>query len=369
MADEPPLPGLDADSPLKVAVGVEAPPSLNPNIAPRRRRRQAPESLVRGVLAGDPLALSQAITLIESARAEDQEPAQRVLDLCTGSAGKSVRVGITGVPGVGKSTFIEALGIRLLEGAEGRLAVLAVDPTSQISGGSILGDKSRMPRLAAHPRSFIRPSPAGKTLGGVARRTRETMLLCEAAGFALVFVETVGVGQSELAVHGMVDSFLLLTLAGGGDELQGIKRGVMEMADVIAVTKADGDNVRAAELARQGYENAVHLFGATASGWRAPTLLCSALTGEGVDDVWRTVERFIEHERDHGSFELRRERQGRAWFHEQVGAGVLEAFLARPGVLERRAHLEALVMRGDISPRRAAALMVEAFDQPRLGNG
>lgn len=359
MTDEPPLPGLDADSSLRVSVGVEAPPTINPAIAPRRVRARSPESLAKGVLAGDPVALSKAITLIESARPDDQEPAQRVLDLCAASVGNSVRVGITGVPGVGKSTFIEALGVRLLREDGRRLAVLAVDPTSQVSGGSILGDKSRMPLLASHPRSFIRPSPAGKTLGGVARRTRETMLLCEAAGYDLVFVETVGVGQSELAVHGMVDCFLLLTLAGGGDELQGIKRGVMEMADVIAVTKADGDNLRAAELARQRYENAIHLFGATASGWRAPTLLCSALTGEGVDEVWATVQRFLQHERAQSSFDRRRDRQRRAWFHEQIEAGVLESFLALPGIAERRAYLEGLVMRGEISPRRAAAMMVE----------
>ncbi|MCW5943788.1 MAG: methylmalonyl Co-A mutase-associated GTPase MeaB [Fimbriimonadaceae bacterium] len=358
MTDDAPLPGLAADSSLHVAGGVEAPPTMNPRFVARRPRERSPEMLGEGVFAGDPVALSMAITLIESSRTEDQEPAQRLLDLCAARAGKAVRVGITGVPGVGKSTFIETLGLRLLVAQSRKLAVLAVDPTSQVSGGSILGDKSRMAGLAAHPRSFIRPSPAGKTLGGVTRRTRETMLLCEAAGFDLVFVETVGVGQSELAVHGMVDCFLLLTLAGGGDELQGIKRGVMEMADLIAVTKADGDNVRAAELARQRYENAVHLFGATPSGWHAPTLLCSAVTGEGVDDVWSTVERFVAHERSTGFFERRRNEQRRAWFREQVETRVLDAFLARPGVADRRAYLEGLVMRGEVSPRRAAAILV-----------
>ncbi|MBT4401283.1 MAG: methylmalonyl Co-A mutase-associated GTPase MeaB, partial [Bacteroidetes bacterium] len=263
-------------SALKVNSGIEQPPSINPNLKRIKRIKKRPdlssEAYYEGIRSGNRTILSQAITLIESQLKEHQQLAQEIIALCLPFSGKSVRIGITGVPGVGKSSFIEAIGGSLT--AKGlRLAVLAIDPSSERSKGSILGDKTRMESLANDKNTFIRPSPSAGTLGGVARKTREIMVVCEAAGFNIIFIETVGVGQSEVAVHSMVDFFLLLMLAGAGDELQGIKRGIMEMADVIAITKADGDNLTAAHRARIEYMNALHLFPPAESGWK-PEVLC-----------------------------------------------------------------------------------------------
>jgi len=307
-----------------------------------------------GILSGNRVRLSQAITLVESTLPADQQLAQQVLDGVLPYAGRSVRVGITGVPGVGKSTFIEALGLHLVNSLGRKLAVLAVDPSSQRSGGSILGDKTRMNLLAAHPQAYIRPSPAGRSLGGVTRSTREAMLLCEAAGFDVIFVETVGVGQSETAVHGMVDFFLLLMLAGAGDELQGIKKGIMEMADAVTITKADGGNETAARRARREYQNALHLFPLAPSGWNPLVTVSSAVTGAGVPEVWQVVEQYRQHTQASGYFQQRRQEQNLHWLHETVRQALEERFYARPEVAQRLAAVQQQVMAGTKSAFGAA---------------
>ncbi|OON69062.1 methylmalonyl Co-A mutase-associated GTPase MeaB [Hymenobacter sp. CRA2] len=309
-------------------------------------KRLTAAQYIDGLLAGDRLVLSRAITLVESTLPSDHALAQQVLSAVLPHTGRSVRVGITGVPGVGKSTFIEALGTHLVGELGHRLAVLAVDPTSQRSGGSILGDKTRMNQLAAHPQAFIRPSPAGRSLGGVARATREALLLCEAAGFDVIFVETVGVGQSETAVHGMVDFFLLLMLAGAGDELQGVKRGIMEMADAVVITKADSGNELAAKRARREYQTALHLFPHAASGWAPVARTCSAVSGEGVPGVWQEIGRYLELTRGNGFFEQRRQEQNLHWLHETIRQALEERFYARPEVQAQLPQLLAAVRAG-----------------------
>jgi LAO/AO transport system kinase len=338
---------------LFLAVGNNAAPSTFPNF-PAVPRRLTAAQYIDGLLAGDRLVLSRAITLVESTLPADQQLAQQVLAAVLPRTGRSVRVGITGVPGVGKSTFIEALGMHLVEQLGHRLAVLAVDPTSQRSGGSILGDKTRMNQLAAHPRAYIRPSPAGRSLGGVARATREALLLCEAAGFDVIFVETVGVGQSETAVHGMVDFFLLLMLAGAGDELQGVKRGIMEMADAVVITKADSGNELAARRARREYQSALQLFPHAASGWGPVARTCSALTGEGVPGVWEELGRYLELTRANGFFQQRRQEQNLQWLHHSIREALEERFYARPGVQQQLAGIREQVMRGEKSAFAAA---------------
>ncbi|WP_092768386.1 methylmalonyl Co-A mutase-associated GTPase MeaB [Hymenobacter actinosclerus] len=307
-----------------------------------------------GILAGNRVRLSQAITLVESTLPSDQALAQQVLDAVLPHAGRSVRVGITGVPGVGKSTFIEALGLHLVREKGHRLAVLAVDPTSQRSGGSILGDKTRMNELAAHPAAFIRPSPAGRSLGGVTRSTREALLLCEAAGHDVIFVETVGVGQSETAVHGMVDFFLLLMLAGAGDELQGIKKGIMEMADAISITKADQGNELAARRARREYQNALHLYPLSPSGWVPEVTVSSALTGQGVPTVWEIITRYVAQTQESGYFGQRRQEQNLHWLHETIRQSLETQFYQRPAVREQLAAIEQAVRDGRKSAFGAA---------------
>jgi len=316
-------------------------------------KRLAAHEYADGLLSGNRVRLSQAITLVESTLPSDQELAQHVLDLILPHTGRSVRVGITGVPGVGKSTFIEALGLHLVA-QEHRLAVLAVDPTSQRSGGSILGDKTRMNQLAAHPAAFIRPSPAGRSLGGVTRSTREALLLCEAAGHDVIFVETVGVGQSETAVHGMVDFFLLLMLAGAGDELQGIKKGIMEMADALTITKADHGNELAARRARREYQNALHLFPLAPSGWSPVVTTSSALTGAGVPEVWDIVQQYVQHTQASGYFQRRRQEQNLHWLHTTIRQALEAQFYARPDVQQRLPSLEQAVREGSKSAFGAA---------------
>ncbi len=281
------------------------------------RAADDPPALAAGVRAGDRRALARAITLMESSRADHRLAAEALLHDLLPFAGNSVRLGVTGVPGVGKSTFIEAFGLHLVERGH-RVAVLAVDPSSPRSGGSILGDKTRMEELARDPRAFIRPSPSGGTLGGVARRTREAMLVCEAAGHDVVIVETVGVGQSETAVADMVDMFLLLLVPGGGDELQGIKKGIVELADAIVVTKADGDLAPAAERAARDYRNALHLLAPSGGGWTVPVLTCSAVAGQGVGAVRETVERHRDAMRATGRVAARRATQAHAWMWNEV---------------------------------------------------
>jgi LAO/AO transport system kinase len=338
--------------------------SLNPNLKRRSTSsRPSPRSAadyVDGIRSGDRVALSRAITLVESTRAEHQETAREILNECLPDTGTSVRVAVTGVPGVGKSTFIEALGTRLVDDGH-RLAVLAVDPSSERSKGSILGDKTRMGRLTQHDDVFIRPSPTGGSLGGVARKTRETILLCEAAGFDVVFVETVGVGQSETTVHSMVDFFLLLALAGAGDELQGIKRGIMEMADAIAINKADGDNKTAAESARNEYQNALHLFPPADTGWEPPVLTCSSLTGEGIPEVWDTIEAYVDHVKAEGHFQKKRQEQARYWMHQTIEHRLLQDFFDADAVQALLDDVEADVLDGDLSSFAAAERLLDAY--------
>ncbi|MGB3618742.1 MAG: methylmalonyl Co-A mutase-associated GTPase MeaB, partial [Catalinimonas sp.] len=326
---------------------------------PAPRRRPA-EAYAEGIRRGDRLLLSQAITLVESGRPDDQALAQQVLADVLPLTGGALRVGITGVPGVGKSSLLEALG-SLLTRRGHRLAVLTVDPTSPVSGGSILGDKTRMERLANDPRAFVRPSASGGTAGGVARRTREAILLCEAAGYDLIFVETVGVGQSEWAVRQMVDAFVLLMLAGAGDELQGIKRGILEMADVVAVTKADGPNRDRAELARLELQSALHLFPPPPSGQLPVVLTCSAQTDEGTSEVWSHVGQFAARTRRNGWFEENRRRQNRFWLHETLKLELLDAFYRADPVSDALPALERAVEAGEIPVPEAARRLLSRY--------
>ncbi len=313
------------------------------------------------VLAGDRTALGQALTLVESTLPEHRRRAAVLLAELLSHSGGAHRVGITGVPGVGKSTFIEAVGGRLTAAGH-RVAVLAVDPTSSRSGGSILGDKTRMARLAADPAAFIRPSPSSGTLGGVTRSTRESIIVLEAAGHDVLLVETVGVGQSETLVAEMVDTFVVLVLAGAGDELQGIKKGVLELADVVAVNKADGDNVAAARLAAAEYRRALHLLVPSTPTWAPPVVTCSALTGEGLDEVWHLVE---EHRRAlvaTGEFDERRRRQSLSWMRSLLVERLVERVLADPRLVARRDELEEAVAAGRLTPTAAVDALLAGLD-------
>lgn len=346
-------------SALSVTGGVEAPPTLNPRFALKPTPRPNPKELVAKLREGDAVALARAITIVESSAPRDRALADEVTELCLPYSGNSIRIGITGVPGVGKSTFIESFGMHVVEEVGKKIAVLAIDPTSQITRGSILGDKSRMMRLSGHPSAFIRPSPAGSSLGGVAAKTRESMLLCEAAGYEVIVVETVGVGQSELAVHSMVDCFLLLMLAGAGDEMQGIKRGIMEMADIVAITKADGDNENNARVARQKYRNALHLFPPTPSNWPVPVLLSSAVNNMGIAELWQEILKFMDHENAGGFFDSRRAVQLRQWLHQSIESAVLTQFYEQPAVKEKIAFLEERVMKHEATVRAATASILK----------
>jgi LAO/AO transport system kinase len=316
--------------------------------------------LVEGIRAGDRRALARAITTVESTRTDHREDAVVILDQLLPSTGGAVRIGISGPPGVGKSTFIEAFGLHLV-GQGLRVAVLAVDPSSSRTGGSILGDKTRMEELGRHPDAFIRPTPGGAQLGGVARRTREAMLLCEAFGFDVVVVETIGVGQSEVAVADMVDLFLLLVNPGGGDELQGIKRGIMELADLVVVNKADGDLAAAAGRTAGDYANALHLMRPKWPGWTARALQCSALTGAGIDAVWAAIEEFHSTVTGDGSLERARAAQATAWMWSEVRDDLLDGFRSNHRVQALLPTLEAEVAAGTTSPTAAARRLLDAF--------
>jgi LAO/AO transport system kinase len=327
-----------------------------------RSARSAVETLAAGVRAGDRRALAKAITLVESTRADHQQDAQRLLELLLPHTGGAVRLGVSGVPGVGKSTFIEAFGLHLI-GTGKRVAVLAVDPSSALSGGSILGDKTRMPRLGAAPEAFIRPSPSAGSFGGVTRRTREALLVCEAAGYGVVIVETVGVGQSEFAVASMVDFFLVLVLPGAGDELQGIKKGILELADALAINKADGENVARAEQAAAQYRAALNLLTRGGATWEPPVLIVSALEGRGMDVVWSVVE---EHHRVFGaSGELARKRreQQQTWFWSVLRDGLERRFLARDDVARLLPEMERAVAAGTVTPTEAARRLLGLLDE------
>lgn len=319
-----------------------------------------PATLARHVLAGERRALARAITLIESTRPDHREAAEAVLQHLLPHTGNSVRIGITGVPGAGKSTFIEAFGLHVVERGH-KLAVLAVDPSSPRSGGSILGDKTRMEELSRDIRAFIRPSPSSCTLGGVARRTREAMLVCEAAGFDVIMVETVGVGQSETAVADMVDMFLLLLVPGGGDELQGIKKGIVELADAIIVNKADGDLATAAQRAARDYQNALHLLTPANAGWTVPVLTCSALQSLGIDAVWAMVEQYRQAMTGDGSFDRRRSVQAHAWMWNEVAETLMLALKNDSRVARLLPALEKSVTDGSLAPGRAARQLVGTF--------
>jgi len=326
-----------------------------------RRGRLSLDAYVNGVLRGDRVVLARAITLIESDLPHDSELAARLLDAVLPHASKSRRIGITGVPGVGKSTFIDTLGMYILRQRGERLAVLSVDPSSPVSGGSILGDKTRMEQLAAEEGAFIRPSPSRGHLGGVARKTRETILLCEAAGYPNILVETVGVGQSETAVRSMTDFFLLLMLAGAGDELQGMKRGIIEMLDGMAINKADGDNQKKAERARTEYASALHLFPASADGWMPQVLTCSGLTGDGIPEVWEMILAHREHMERCGYFGARRSGQALQWMNELLTLGLEESFQRDPKVARRLPELRDAVRHGRVTPFAASRELLALF--------
>ena len=332
--------------------------------APRAAKRRAPltrEECVGGILRGDRTVLARAVTLVESELAADRELAEQIVEDCLPHSGHSIRVGITGVPGAGKSTVIEALGKYLIYEQKQKVAVLAIDPSSQLSGGSILGDKTRMTTLAASEMAFIRPSPSRGVVGGVAQRTREAMLLCEAAGYPNILVETVGVGQSETAVHEMVDFFLLITLAGAGDELQGIKRGVIELADLIAVNKADGSNVATAERARAEAQNALHFFPAAESCWTPRAVACSALTGTGIRELWNYVIEYCALTKANGWFSRIRRAQQKQWMHEMIEQALRQRFDADPTVRHSMEALERDVAAGRTTSFRAARILLEMY--------
>ena len=324
----------------------------------------APEALADGVRAGDRRALAKAITLVESTRADHQRSAQRLLELLLAHTGGAARLGVSGVPGVGKSTFIEAFGLQLIERGK-RVAVLAVDPSSALSGGSILGDKTRMPRLAAAPEAFIRPSPSAGSFGGVTRRTREALLVCEAGGYDVVIVETVGVGQSEFAVASMVDFFLVLMLAGAGDELQGLKKGILELADALAITKADGDNVARAEQAAAQYRSALNLFHHASAGWEPPVVTVSGLEGRGMDRVWAIVEEHRARPGPTGELAKKRRHQQQQWFWSMLEDGLKDHFLAREDVARMLPELEAAVAGGTLTPTEGARRLLALLDDGR----
>ena len=346
---------------LKVNKGVVDVPSVSPYLT--RITRQKPyttSEFTKGIFRGDITVLSQAVTLIESSKKEHQRQAQKIIEKCLPHAGKSVRIGITGVPGAGKSTTIDALGMYLIQQGH-KLAVLAIDPSSERSKGSILGDKTRMEELAREKNAFIRPSPSAGSLGGVARKTRETIVLCEAAGFDTILVETVGIGQSETAVHSMVDFFLLIQLAGAGDELQGIKRGIMEMADGIVINKADGDNIEKAKLAASHFRNALHLFPLPDSNWTPKVLTYSGYYNIGITEIWKMIDEYVAFTKANGYFDRRRNEQSKYWMYESIHNMLYHAFYQHPNIENLLPQMEQKVLNNEISSFVAAKQLIDLF--------
>lgn len=352
---------------LAISKGTEQHSILNPDlsavIARRKKREPGLQEYFAGIRSGDRAWLARAITMVESSLPRHQALAQELVQMCLPYTGNSLRVGITGVPGAGKSSFIESFGVYLHDEHHCKLAVLAIDPTSQRTHGSILGDKTRMVELSARPNVFIRPSPSGNSLGGVAQKTRESVLLCEAAGYSTILIETVGVGQSETAVHGMVDFFLLLMLAGAGDELQGIKRGIMEMCDGMAITKCDGTNVNRARAARTEYQTALHMFPATPWNWSPKVLTSSAVTREGLPEIWDMVQEYARQLQENGWWQRKRTEQLRNWMTESIHDRLLADFYNHPAVCANLSTIENAVVAGSESPFHAAQRLLDLFRQ------
>ncbi len=351
-------------SALQEKAGISPPEIVSEKVAEQihdsRKKQPTSKELIEGILNGNSTALSRAITLVESTNVLHLERANEVLNACLPHANKSIRIGITGVPGVGKSTFIEAFG-KYLTGLGKKVAVLAVDPSSTISHGSILGDKTRMEDLVKDKNAYIRPSASGETLGGVARKTRETITLCEACGFDTIIIETVGVGQSETAVHSMVDFFLLLKIAGAGDELQGIKRGIMEMADAIVINKADGENVRKSNLAKVEFGRTLHLFPAKKSGWIPSTSTCSSITREGIPEVWKTINQFVTLTQSNNFFFDKRKEQNQYWMLETINEQLKTNFFNHPEIEKLLEENKKAVQNNEISPFAAAQLLLKKY--------
>ena len=359
MSNKKPYPSALQEKPGIVAPEIMSASAIG-TIQHFRKIQPSAKDLFAGILEGNITALSRAITLVESTNSSHLAKANEVINACLPHANKSVRIGITGVPGVGKSTFIEAFGTYLTSLGK-KVAVLAVDPSSTISHGSILGDKTRMEELVKNKNAFIRPSASGETLGGVARKTRETITLCEAAGFDTIIIETVGVGQSETAVHSMVDFFLLLKISGAGDELQGIKRGIMEMADAIVINKADGDNIRKANLAKLEFNRALHLFPAKKSAWIPTTATCSAITNEGISAVWETVQQFLVLTKDNNYFFEKRKEQNQYWMLETINEQLKNNFYNHPEIQKLLETNKKAVQNDEISPFAAAQKLLEKY--------
>ena len=346
---------------MVVNAGIEQPSSVNPYLKRKVKKRQLSVSeFVEGIVKGDVTILSQAVTLVESVRPEHQATAQEVIEKCLPYSGNSIRVGISGIPGAGKSTSIDVFGLHVLEKG-GKLAVLAIDPSSERSKGSILGDKTRMEQLSVHPKSFIRPSPSAGSLGGVARKTRETIILCEAAGFDKIFVETVGVGQSETAVHSMFDFFLLIQLAGTGDELQGIKRGIMEMADGIVINKADGSNIEKAKFAQAQFRNALHLFPPTPSGWTPQVLTYSGYYELGIAEVWDMIDKYIAFVKKNGYFDYKRQEQAKYWMFETINEQLRDHFYRNPQIERMLEEKQQKVLNNEQSSFMAAKDVLDYY--------
>lgn len=349
-------------SALQVNRGIEPPPVVNPEafktLKQRRRKLYGVDEYVEGIISGNRSILSQAITLIESSLPQHSIVAHEIIEKCLPHSGNSVRIGITGVPGAGKSTFIEALGSEVTEQGH-KLAVLAIDPSSMRSKGSILGDKTRMEKLSTNENAFIRPSPSAGSLGGVARKTRETIILVEAAGYDTILVETVGVGQSETAVHSMVDFFLLLMLAGAGDELQGIKRGIMEMADLLVINKADGNNVAKANMAKAQYSSALQLFPQRQSEWKPTAVTASALHHTGLGDIWEIVLEYIKLTKENQYFTLNRKEQSKFWMYETINEALRNAFYNNPEIEKKLVETENSVQSNQMSPFKAANILLQ----------
>lgn len=324
------------------------------------KSRLTVDEYVSGILAGDRVVLGKAITLVESNLPEDQQQVSLLLEKIIQHTGNSIRIGITGVPGVGKSTFIETFG-KLVTSLEKKIAVLTVDPSSQLTKGSILGDKTRMEELSKNPNAFIRPTASGTTLGGVANSTREAILLCEAAGYEIILVETVGVGQSEVAVKNMVDFFLLLMLAGAGDELQGLKKGIMEMADAVVITKADGDNIKPAMEALAEYQHALHLLPSSPSGWKKEVLTCSALQNKGIENIWKLITRFQKQSISSGYFTENRVQQNVTWLHDYVDHLLRMDMQRFPSLRKEMADFENQVAHRKLSAQAAAHHLLASY--------